>query len=356
MSTQKAVVITIPKKAELVKNRPLPALRDDYIFVKTEAVALNPTDWKYVTYNSLPGCLIGCDYAGVVVEVGKAVKRPFKKGDRVCGCAHGGNSMNPQSGAFAEYIVVKGDLQMFIPDSFSFQEAASLGVGIGTIGQGLYQSLKLTPPTLPPAEPTTSKSTSLEPLLIYGGSTATGTLAIQFAKLSGYKVITTCSPHNFDLVKGLGADEVYDYKDTSTASTIRTVTDNNLKLVFDTISTSSSALYCDAALSSQGGEYSTLLKAPIVRENVHDRVTLGYSAMGEPYMVGPMRYPASPEDFNFAQQWIMQAEKFLASGQIKVHPLNIMPNGLKGIPEGLNLMKAGKVSAEKLVYNISDTP
>lgn len=35
-----------------------------------------------------------------------------------------------------------------------------------------------------------------------------GMLAIQLAKVAGYKVITTCSPHNFDLVKALGADHV----------------------------------------------------------------------------------------------------------------------------------------------------
>lgn len=31
-----------------------------------------------------------CDYAGVVEEVGPGVTKPLKKGDRVCGMAHGG--------------------------------------------------------------------------------------------------------------------------------------------------------------------------------------------------------------------------------------------------------------------------
>jgi NADPH:quinone reductase-like Zn-dependent oxidoreductase len=44
-----------------------------------------------------------------------------------------------------------------------------------------------------------------------GGSSATRTLAIQFAKLSGYKVVTTCSPKNFELVQVLGADVVLNY-------------------------------------------------------------------------------------------------------------------------------------------------
>ncbi|KAJ5706638.1 chaperonin 10-like protein [Penicillium malachiteum] len=291
--TQKAVIITAPKTAELVTNQSRPSLLDDYILVKTEAVALNPTDWKFVANNSVSGCLVGCDYAGVIEEVGKDVKKDFQKGDRVCGFAHGGHILRPQVGAFAEYIIAKGDVQMQIPDNLSFEEAATLGIGIATVGQGLYQSLKLALPTSPLTTP--------EPLLIYGGSTATGTLAIQYAKLSGYKVLTTCSPHNFELVKNLGADE-------------------------------------------------------IARENINSRATLGYTIMGEDFMIGPMRVPARPDDFAFAQDWLLQAFKFLASGQVKVHPLKVNPDGLKGVPEGLNLMKEGKVSGEKLVYKVSETP
>ncbi|KAJ5716612.1 chaperonin 10-like protein [Penicillium malachiteum] len=346
--TQKAVIITAPKTAELVTNQPRPSLLDDYILVKTEAVALNPTDWKFVANNSVSGCLVGCDYAGVIEEVGEDVKKDFKKGDRVCGFAHGGHILRPQVGAFAEYILAKGDVQMQIPDNLGFEEAATLGVGIATVGQGLYQSLKLALPTSPLTTP--------EPLLIYGGSTATGTLAIQYAKLSGYKVLTTCSPHNFELVKNLGADEVYDYKDAATAAAIRAATGDKLKFVFDTISTASSAEYCDTALSTEGGQYSSLLRISIARENINSRATLGYTIMGEDFMIGPMRVPARPDDFAFAQEWLPQAFRFLASGQVKVHPLKVNPDGLKGVPEGLNLMKEGKVSGEKLVYMVSETP
>ncbi|KAJ6031437.1 chaperonin 10-like protein [Penicillium herquei] len=347
MSTQKAVIVTLPRTVDLAKSQPLPTLHDEYILVRTEAVALNPTDWMSVAYNSVPGYLVGCDYAGVVEEVGKAVTKPFRKGDRICGFSHGGNEMRPQGGAFAEYITVKGDVQMHIPDNFSFQEAATLGVGITTVGQGLYQSLKLALPTTPLTTP--------EPLLIYGGSTATGTLAIQFAKLSGYKVITTCSSYNFDLVKNLGVDEVYDYKDASTAAAIRAATNNKLKFVFDTISTTESAQYCDTALSTKGGNYSTLLRVAIERENVNNRVTLGYTILGEEFTIFGIPFPVIPENVAFAKDWIPQAEKFLASGQIKVHPVKIMPHGLKGIPEGLDALRDGKVSGQKLVYNVSET-
>lgn len=63
---------------------------------------------------------------------------------------------------------------MKIPDSVSDEEASTLGVGISTVGQGLYQSLGL---------PLPGEKEAGYPLLVYGGSTATGSLAIQYAKL-----------------------------------------------------------------------------------------------------------------------------------------------------------------------------
>lgn len=347
MSTQKALVVTAPKEAHLIRDRPLPALRDDYILVKTVSIALNPTDWKHVEYRAPPGVLVGCDYSGIVEEVGKDVKKPFKKGDRVCGAAHGCNASHYEDGSFAEYITVKGDVQLHIPGNLNFQEAATLGIGVYTVGQGLYQSLELALPTQPSKETT--------PVLIYGGSTATGTLAIQFAKLSGYTVITTCSPRNFDLVKKLGADQVYDYNDPTSAAQVRESTQNGLQLAFDTISLKDSAQFCDNALSTEGGEYSALLSITIDRENVNDRVTMGYTVMGEPFSMGTTSFPSKPQDKEFAERFVLIAEKLLGEKKVQVHPIKVLPGGLDGVVSGLQLMKEGKVSGEKLVYNIADT-
>jgi NADPH:quinone reductase-like Zn-dependent oxidoreductase len=129
----KAVVITKPGTAE-VKTVPPPTLPDDYILVRTTAVALNPTDWKHVDVGQLTvGTRVGCDYAGIVEAVGPKVTKPFAKGDRVCGIVHGSNKLRPDGGSFAEYIIAKGDLQIKIPDNLSDEEAATLGVGISTV-------------------------------------------------------------------------------------------------------------------------------------------------------------------------------------------------------------------------------
>ncbi|RJE27154.1 oxidoreductase [Aspergillus sclerotialis] len=344
--TQKAIIVKSPKQAILATDNPIPSLRDDYILVKNVAVALNPTDWKHVDFLAPRGVTVGCDYAGIVEEVGPKVKKEFRKGDRICGFVHGSNAVQPEDGAFAERIVAKGDVQMHIPDNLSFQEAATLGVGIITVGQGLYQSLKLAWPTEPLKEPV--------PLLIYGGSTATGSLAIQFAKLSGYTVWTTCSPHNFPMVKKLGADHVFDYKAPNAASEIRTLTNNNLKLAFDTISVESSAQFCGDALSSDGGEYSNLLSAKVPYKNVKSRSTLGYTALGEAFDFGSTPIPERPQDKEFAEKWIPVAERLLAEGRIRPHPPCQRSGGLQGVLDGMQEMREGKVSGEKLVYNVDD--
>ena len=145
--------------------------------------------------------------------MGAEVTKQFKKGDRIAGFTHGVSNVEKEDGAFGEYAVVKGDIQMKIPDNVTDDEAATLGVGISTVGQGLYQSLGLPLPGSGKAD---------APLLVYGGATATGTLAIQFAKLSGCDVITTCSPKNFDFVKSLGASAAFDYKEENVGQKVCT--------------------------------------------------------------------------------------------------------------------------------------
>ncbi|CAL8577356.1 hypothetical protein XPA_003187 [Xanthoria parietina] len=240
-STQKAIVVTAPQEAKLLPNHPIPTLQDQHILVKVVCVALNPADWRHIDFYSAPGALLGFDYSGIVAETGPGVTR-FTPGDRICGAAHGGNALQHQDGAFAEYILVKEHIQIPMPPNLGFQQAATLGVGITTVGLALYRTLGLNLPDDPIAEPVS--------VLVYGGSTATGSLAIQFAKLSGYHVVATCSPHNSPFVRSLGADVVYDYNAPGAADEIRKITNNRLKIVLDTISLDSSARFCAEAMSS----------------------------------------------------------------------------------------------------------
>ncbi|RAH65910.1 zinc-binding alcohol dehydrogenase family protein [Aspergillus aculeatinus CBS 121060] len=353
MATQRAVIVRERGQVALVDDLPIPSLPDDYILVKTRAVALNPTDWKHVDFESCNGAVVGCDYAGIVEAIGSQVRKSWKKGERIAGFVHGCDIMRPHGGAFAEYVIAKGDLQFNVPDWMSLEEAACLGVGMTTIGQNLYQSMQLAEPGK--AKDEEDEDEGVTQILIYGGATATGSLAIQFAKLSGLRVVTTCSEVNRAWMLELGADAVFDYHDSQVGDRIREETDDALELVFDTISTNASAAICAAAISSSGGCYNALLDVRCPRADVDTQVSMAYDMIGEPYQMGGKEVPATPANLQFGSQWADTVEKLLQTRQITPHRLEAKSGGLAGIPAGLDLLRQGKVRASKLVYCVDET-
>ena len=62
----------------LLSDIPSPQVRGDRILVKNKAVALNPADWKFVHLVSCKDLTVGCDYAGVVEDVGDELTAAFK--------------------------------------------------------------------------------------------------------------------------------------------------------------------------------------------------------------------------------------------------------------------------------------
>ncbi|KAJ5175573.1 uncharacterized protein N7482_001450 [Penicillium canariense] len=348
MTTQRAIIVQGAGRAVLESNVPVPELPDDYILVRTKAVALNPTDWRHIDFVPCNGAIVGCDYAGVVEAVGPRVKKPFQKGDRVAGFVHGSNAVRPNGGAFAEYVIAKGDLQIFIPDAMSFEAAATLGVGLTTVGQNLYQSMEL-------PLPGDAREESDLSILIYGGATATGTLAIQLAKLSGLRVVTTCSDRNRNFMFELGADAVFDYHDPQVGEQIREETDDALELVLDTISTPQSSAICSAAISSAGGTYNALLDVPSARDDVDSHVSMAYDVLGEPYRMGGQETCADSSNPDFGIGWWNLVQKLLHERRILPHPYQVKPGGLAGVLAGLQLLREGKVRASKLVYRVDET-
>jgi len=162
------------------------------------------------------------------------------------------------NGAFSEYLVARAELEVVpIPDGWSFEEAAQLGVAPMTALQCLHETLELPSPF-----EASHKATAEQPqrtILVWGGASAVGQYAIQFAKLCGLRVLTTASSKNFDLVKGLGADEVFDYRDESVVEKIRAATGNALDIAIDTISEGKTPAQVTGAIGEKGGKVAIIL-------------------------------------------------------------------------------------------------
>jgi Zinc-binding dehydrogenase len=195
-------------------------------------------------------------------------------------------------------------------------------------------------------------------VLIHGGSTATGIYGIQFARLSGYKVVATASPHNFDYLKELGAEQVFDYKSPTVGEDIRKYTNNKLKLGWDC--TGSGAKIIAGGLSSEGGKYACIIppnKDEILSVNPNvdgPHSTLAYSIFNEPFDKFNNKTPAQPEEFEFAKKFGDVAQQLLVEGKLKAPRviLNHGGSGLENVLKGLDELRGNKVSGGKLVYTL----
>jgi len=330
-----------------VQDKLVPKLQNGDILVENKAIALNPTDWKHVKWISPPGAICGCDFAGVVSEVGPGVQNGISIGDRVAGFVVGGREQD--EGAFAQYLKVPADLVWKIPDGTSFEEAAAIGgIAMETAAQALYMRIGLPYPG--------TDSASDQTVLVWAGSSSVGMYAIQMAKATGARVVTTASLKNHSLLKSFGADAAFDYKDPDVVKKIKEwAGEPGVTAGVDCVSEKGSTGLAGAAFGSRGGMLVTLLPSQDeVPSNVTKYGTLVYTAFGRPFKMG-IEFPASPEDRAGMAKWLGgPATELVSSGQLKANPLRRCPGGLEKISEGFAYMEAGKVSAEKLVYSVAD--
>ncbi len=143
--------------------------------------------------------IVGFAFSGVIDQVGASITR-FKPGDEVCGDT--GFSL----GAYAEYLCMpesdsprRGCLAIK-PENLSHVEATAAAYG-GLLALQFCDEGNIK---------------SGDDVLIYGASGTSGTIAVQYAKHLGARVTGVCGPHNADLVRSLGADEIIDYTKRNT--------------------------------------------------------------------------------------------------------------------------------------------
>ncbi|KIN06915.1 hypothetical protein OIDMADRAFT_139674 [Oidiodendron maius Zn] len=352
---QTAIVAEGPGKLTVRHDLPVPALGAAQAIVKTAAVAINPADAKMLDYSAAVGAIHGYDFAGTIVALGTDVPPHLSMGDRVAGLAHGGNAAEPMIGGFCEYVVVDADLLFKLPDRMSFGQGASLGTGVGTALLCIFQELGLPTSLLEQPAPPTDHDASF--VLVAGGSTATGTRAIQFLKIAGLRPIATSSPANFDLCLRFGAERVFDYRSPTAAADIRTYTHNTLKYAIDCVSQADTTQLCYGAIGRAGGKYVSLEPyretITATRPTVTPSFAMVLTMFGDKVdLDGVYGREARPGDRRFASHTWAIVQRLLDRGLIQAHPVREMEGGWAGVIKGVDMIRSQAMSGYKLVYGV----
>src|SRR6476659_3238980 len=187
------------------ETRPVPRPGPGEILVKVKAAGVNRPDvaQRSGSYPPPPGAsdLPGLEVAGEVVAVGDNARK-HKVGDKVMSLVAGGG--------YAQYCIAQDAQAMAVPPSLSIEEAGAIPETLMTVWHNVFERGGLK---------------AGETLLIHGGSSGIGTMAIQLAKAFGAKVIVTVGSHDkADACKKLGADHAINYKNPDFVAEVKTAT------------------------------------------------------------------------------------------------------------------------------------
>ena len=173
-------------------NVPAPVLVENDVLIKVEYAALNRADLmqREGDYPPPPGCpeWMGLEVSGEIVEMteGAKAKSNYKIGDKVCALLGGGG--------YAEYVSVKYDMCMPVPENCTMAEAAAIPEAFATAYLKLFFE---------------GHAKAGDTLLMQAGASGLASVIIPMAKAFGLRVVTTVitDPEN---IKHLGADLVVD--------------------------------------------------------------------------------------------------------------------------------------------------
>lgn len=225
---------------------------DDYyeplegeVLVEVLYSGVNPADIRHGRVGFYES-VAGYDFAGRVIKPGPGKEGDFEPGQHVLGFGAPLLDKPKQYGVHQQFHCARHFLY-HVPPAMPLPDAACLMVVTHTAADAIFNQLRFS------LEPSSSEISL--PLLVWGGGSAVGNAAIQFAKKAGcYPIITTASPKNHDMLLSLGATECFDYNDDQVAQKIqealRNYTSKPLQRVFDavvaTTTSPSSTAICEA--------------------------------------------------------------------------------------------------------------
>ena len=292
-------------------------------------------DSDFIPFIKYP-VILGEDAAGTVISAGTAASARFKPNDRVLAMTLGSGVGKSEMGGFQEYVIAEAKLACHMPESMTFAEASVFPLCITTPSHGLFsrEFLALPMPSLNAPQEKKRTGTSV---LIWGGSSAVGSNAIQLAKAAGMEVLATSSPRNFDHLKRLGASQVFEYsRETVIEEIVQLLDSTPCAGIFHAVGS------VEPSLQISHGSKTDLFVAsakPIPEGKVPDgvRAKMVFGSVWEDTEIMPKIFG----------EFLPQA---LASGtyQVAPEPLVVEARGLEGIQEGMDILRDG-VSARKVV-------
>lgn len=206
-----------PDRLRYEEGVPIPAPGPGDVLIRVRAAGVNPVDWKAregrvegLWPHTLP-LVLGWDASGTVEAVGEGVTA-FAPGDEVF--AHIDVA---RDGSYAEYTVCGQEGVAQKPGTLTHVEAASLPIVAETAWQSLFEIGGLS---------------AGQTVLVHAAAGGVGSMAVQFARWKGARVIGTASARNHEFVRSLGADEVIDYTATRFEEAVPA---QGVDLVLDTI-------------------------------------------------------------------------------------------------------------------------
>lgn len=183
------------KKVHVEKREiPMPPVGTDDILVKVSGTSINPVDIKRSAAGATQ--VMGFDTVGRVVRSGANVTG-FAEGDKVFFAGEG-----QRQGSFADYQAVNSAIVAKTPRGFESTFLASLPLTGLTAWELLFEKMAFT------AAPGAHQG---QVLLVINGAGGVGSILTQLAHWSGFTVVATASPKNFDWLTANGVDHALDY-------------------------------------------------------------------------------------------------------------------------------------------------
>jgi putative PIG3 family NAD(P)H quinone oxidoreductase len=204
--------VTIPEPggpdALVLDDVPEPMPGPGEVVVDVVAAGVNRADvmQRQGHYNPPPGSSAypGLEVSGRIGRLGDGVEG-WSVGDEVCALLTGGG--------YAEKVTVPMGQLMPIPSGVSLEDAAGLPEVTCTVWSNVFMTANLQPG---------------EVLLVHGGGSGIGTMAVQLGREVGARVaVTAGSPEKLEVCRGLGASILVNYRSDDFAEVVRAATDGH---------------------------------------------------------------------------------------------------------------------------------